>query len=440
MAAKKCIVIGAGLAGLAAAHRASQRGWVVEVLEADSRYGGRVVTEIHKPRSGPPLIYELGGEWIGTHHKELIKLCEEFKLDRMDHQYAFGFWDPNKPKRFERFPAGRFPFPPHLEKKFKDLMSQVRNQQNDDCKNKELDRIDWWTKLKEIGFNDEELERRDLMDSTDFGESIRHTSAYAGAGEYASSDKFDEMDTKIRTGNSSLSDALVASILERGGAVCLNQRVTRIVQKNGVVQVTAGTRPPMTADACICAIPAPGLNKIDWDPLLPAEQSQAAEQLQYARIVKTAVLFSERFWKNALPHPRKAGFSMFSSRVSDFCFESTFQQDGKEGIICSYAVGDKADDIANEKPKDLADWIAGDLHLALGGPKVHGTFLKQKAWQKEPHIGGAYAFYRPGQFDVLSTLARPHMRVLFAGEHISDSWQGFMEGAIETGQAAADAL
>ena len=56
-------------------------------------------------------------------------------------------------------------------------------------------------------------------------------------------------------------------------------------------------------------------------------------------------------------------------------------------------------------------------------------------------IGGAYAFYRPGQwFTVRPILSRPHGRVSFAGEHLSEPWQGFMEGAVETGQTAAARL
>jgi monoamine oxidase len=74
-------------------------------------------------------------------------------------------------------------------------------------------------------------------------------------------------------------------------------------------------------------------------------------------------------------------------------------------------------------------------------PRKPAVYLNQKAWQHEKSIGGAYAFYRPNQwFKVLPALARPHGRVMFAGEHLSDAWQGFMEGAVETGEAAADAL
>ena len=66
--------------------------------------------------------------------------------------------------------------------------------------------------------------------------------------------------------------------------------------------------------------------------------------------------------------------------------------------------------------------------------------IESMPWQRDRHTGGAYAVYRPGQwFTVRPTLQRPHGKVLFAGEHLAD-WQGFMEGAVVTGEAAAKAL
>ena len=62
------------------------------------------------------------------------------------------------------------------------------------------------------------------------------------------------------------------------------------------------------------------------------------------------------------------------------------------------------------------------------------------AWQRDVYTDGAYALYRPGQwFGLRPILQRAHGKVLFAGEHLAD-WQGFMEGAIETGEGAASAL
>jgi monoamine oxidase len=440
LAKKKCIIIGAGLAGLAAAYRAVQKGWEVDVLEADERYGGRVYTRRHLRQGRDPLVYELGGEWIGAQHKRMIELTDEFELTRMDHRYALSFWQEGK--AFKKYPAGAFPFPRTIKKKFDKFCGQVRRHKNDDAWNKNLDRIDWWTRLKEMGFDEKELERRDLMDSTDSGESSRHTSAYSAASEYASSDKFDEMGQKIEGGNDRLSDAFVKAINAKGSSLFTKQVVTTIKQANGIVKATTRAGRKFEGNACICAIPAPCLKKIQWDPPLSEQHRKHAEELQYARIAKTAVLFHSRFWDKKWHRSKGSGFSMFSNRVSDFCFESTLGQDGPEGIICSYAIGDKADDLANERGQSVADWIAGDICEALRVKhKIRGTILHQKAWQLDECVGGAYAFYRPGQwFKVRRALARTHGLVMFAGEHLSENWQGFMEGAVETGEAAAKKL
>src|ERR1700750_3388901 len=57
-----CIVVGAGLSGLAAAFTLKKAGWNVTVLEARDRLGGRVVS--HTFKENPNLVCELGGEWI----------------------------------------------------------------------------------------------------------------------------------------------------------------------------------------------------------------------------------------------------------------------------------------------------------------------------------------------------------------------------------------
>jgi monoamine oxidase len=440
---RHCVVIGAGLAGLAAAYRLIQNGWTVDVLEAHAdRIGGRVFTGRYKPKGQRKLIYELGGEWIGNDHDRMIDLCDHFHLKLMPHRYSFNFWV--RGKLSDKYAPGASPFSETSQDAFAGLSEQVKN--NDDCENKDLDRIDWRTKLKKIGFSEEELDRRDLMDSTDFGESIRHTGAFVAASEYVFSNRFDEMDMKIVGGNDRLPRALEKAInaaarSKKQPAVCLNSRVKQIDQSQGGVVVTTHDGKTFPADACICAIPAHGLRKIHWDPPLPDDQGKAAEELQYARIMKTAVFFREKFWveKNA---DGKSGFSLFTNRASDFVFESTFGQDSSGGILCSYAIGDKADDLANETHPDLARWIGGDVQKALNVKrKVHGEYIDHKAWQTEESIGGAYAFYRPGQwFNVRPALQRSHERVAFAGEHLSEDWQGFMEGAVETGEAAADSL
>jgi monoamine oxidase len=178
---KHCLVIGAGLAGLAAAHRLLENKWSVEVLEADTnRLGGRVFTKRVISRGKPDLVYELGGEWIGTSHKRVIQLCDDFRLKRMPHRFAFAFVEEGRASKF--YKPGKLPFSSRENAAFKRFQKSARKMSS--CQEKELDRMDWWTKVAELGFSTKSLLRRDLMDSTDFGESIRHTSAFVGATEY----------------------------------------------------------------------------------------------------------------------------------------------------------------------------------------------------------------------------------------------------------------
>ena len=434
---RSCIIIGAGLAGLAAAHYLSRRRWSVTVLEAQNRLGGRVLS--HRfPDS--PLVCELGGEWIGDNHPTIKRLCKTLNLKLIPHQYEFSFWNGSAHEAVKIYRPGAWPFSPAAKERFDRFTREFKRYSPE--QNEALDQLDWWTHLRiNLNFSESELLLRDLMDSTDFGETIRMTSAFSAASEYITSDPTDEMDFKVKGGNDRLVDALVTDIVRHGGNVLQSAKVLEVRQTGSKVRVkVADRRELLAADHCICAIPASCLNDIEWLPKLDPLQSAAADQLQYARIVKTAVLYNTRFWGGSL----NAGFSTFTKRVSDFCFDSTLRQPGNQGILCSYAVGDKADDVAAEPDSDaVMAWLTDDM-IAVTSPNnpysIKPLGITSQVWQRSLPLGGAYAFYRPGQwFTVRPALQEPHRRVHFAGEHIAD-WQGFMEGAVLTGYEAARAL
>ena len=415
-----CIVIGAGLSGLAAAYALTKAGWDVTVLEARDRIGGRVLSYTF-PQTN--LICELGAEWVGANHERVRALCGEFNIELVDHTFDVslmrdgvvkgpGQWDLSTPalQAFEKF-----------IKEFKGYSQQDMSK---------LDHFDWWTWLKKIGFSEDDLVLRDLIDSTDFGESIRQVSAFVAAGEYAESSPANEMDFKMKGGNTRLITELAQRVLQKN--IRTRMPVQEIRQRGGRVSVKANGE-TFTADACICTVPARILNEIRFDPPLPSAHSAAAEELQYSRIVKNSVLYSERFWV-------EEKFSLVSDVTSHFYFHSTKNQPGKEGILCSYAIGEKADVLAAQSERRRMDIITRDIvPFNERAPELART-VTSYAWQRDRYTHGAYAVYRPRQwFTLRPVLQRPHINVLFAGEHLGD-WQGFMEGAIVTGEKAAQAL
>ena len=435
MEKRTCIVIGAGLSGLAAARALSKVGWKVTVLDARERIGGRVFTHRFDDIEGARHLYcELGGEWIGKGHKEMKKLCREFKLEPLlHHAFDFSFLEGGKIK--DRFKVGDWPFSKTALKEFTTLREEAKNWSP---RTQEiLDRKDWWTILRDRGFTSEELLRRDLMDSTDFGESIRQVGGFSAAAEYFTSNKNDEMDFRVKGGNIKIVEGLANAISRGGGSIHLKKEVKKIRQDRKGVRITVSGGHTYQAAFCICTVPARTLTKIRFEPQLPDDQWDAAKQLQYARIMKTVLLFQERFWLDK--HSTK--FSCFTDGASDFVFDSSLYQPEPYGILCSYAIGDKADDlnaVYRAKPEELKRLIQKDLAMIFPDARPNAVAIHAQPWQSDEYTQGAYALFRPGQwFGIRAILREPHMRVYFAGEHLADE-QGFMEGAVVTGQDAAE--
>jgi monoamine oxidase len=414
------------MSGLAAAHKLTQAGWNVTVLEARSRLGGRV----HSHRMGPgnSLVCELGGEWIGDDHDRVRAMCRHFDIGLQRHRFhdvrilsdgrALG------PKPLEEF------FSPRGQRVWREFKTKF--QKYTPREQAWMDRFDWWTWLRFIGMPEEDVRLRDLADSTDFGETIRDVGAYVGAATYLAEgvNATDEMDWKITGGN----ERLPRELARRVGAenIILNAPVQSVTQKRGRVTVRSNDR-QWKCDAVVCTVPTRALQNITFDPPLPARQADAARRLQYARIVKTSVEYAERFWKDD-------AFALVSDTTTHFSFHSTQKQKGTHGILTSYAVGDKADVLAAQSPARRRDVVAREMGQIFPQAPGLARGVASMAWQRDRLTQGAYAIYKPGQwFSLRPLLARPHGKVLFAGEHLAD-WQGFIEGAVNTGEAAADSL
>ena len=414
------VVIGAGFAGLAAAMKLKNAGWKVTVLEARDRIGGRVFSHKFK---GTDLICELGAEWVGESHERIKALCRDFNIPLQKHQFEDFLLRDGRVYR-----PGQWSFSPQAKAAFEKLIAGY--DKLTPLQQRRLDRYDWWNYLEKIGFSQDDLLLRDLMDSTDFGESIRHVSAFAALAEYAESSAHNEMDYKMTGGNSRLAEEFAKRI--DSSNIRLNSPVIEVKQFKGTVTVKTAVE-SLRCDAVICTVPTQSLLKIKFDPPLSAAQQSAAEQLTYARICKNSVLYDERFWK-------AENFSLVSDTTSHYYFHSTQNQPGRQGILTAYAIGEKADVLASQSDERRMKIVAGDLaDFDKDAPRL-ARGIASYAWQRDPFTDGAYALYRPGQwFGLRPILQRSHGKVLFAGEHLAD-WQGFMEGAVETGESAAGQL
>lgn len=419
----KVIIIGAGFAGLSAAFYLYKKNIDFVILEARNRISGRVFSYTIDPSEN--LVIELGAEWVGNSHKRLQDLCNEFGLELKNNQF-----ESHLIYQGQYFKNGQWDYSGDWNMKFKSLLEGYTRMNDDD--KKKLDHIDWWRYLVNNGCSGRDLDLRELLDSTDFGETIRQVSAFAALAEYAESSEKNEMDLKIKGGNSSVANSIADKIGR--DKILLSHKVSRVVQdKKKGVKVICSDGKEFAGDKIICTVPGFSAMQINWEPVLPTNQWQALNELQYARINKNPLLFTERFWK-------EENFDMITDQSPHYFYHATKNQNSKKGVLISYTIGDKAAVVANQSEEWRTNMIQQTLQPHFGDVKSMLEKQTNYFWGNDEFSRGAYAIYGKGQwFTLRPILQQSHMHTHFAGEHLAD-WQGFMEGAINTGEEAASRI
>ena len=131
---------------------------------------------------------------------------------------------------------------------------------------------------------------------------------------------------------------------------------------------------------------------------------------------------------------------MVTDETPHYFYHATKNQNSEQGALISYAVGDKAAVIAAQSKSFRAEMV--NQTLAPHFEDVSGLINDQISyyWGNDPYSHGAYAIYDTGQwFTTRKVLKKRFFNTFFAGEHLAD-WQGFMEGAVNTGEEAAEKI
>ena len=187
------------------------------------------------------------------------------------------------------------------------------------------------------------------------------------------------------------------------------------------------------SDYLLFALPASLLRRIPISPALPAQQHDAIARLKYGRATKTLLQFSRRFWR-APGRPRAFGSALPFGAVWD----GNEEQRGQPGILSLLAGGSASDAtraiVARDGIKGLAsslDWLGPQ-----GGAPVIAS--RQIGWDTGPVGARRLCVLRSGVRSVAARMARAALRpALLRGRAHEHQWQGYMNGAVESGRRAA---
>lgn len=427
------LVAGAGLAGLTAARDLMAMGADVTVIDARDRVGGRVWTA--RDRFADSQHAEAGGDMIDEGHGAIRALAAELGLTLtriLRDGFGYARADGNGRTRIAPRSASRGW--ERLSGALSDLDDRYRlvEKRWDSPITADLARRSVSNWLDEVN-GDADLRATTTALRGFFLADPDELSLLALVDQFASDGQPGPWRTyRITGGNDRLSSALATPLAER---LKLNTALVAVSHRGKGVRASvknARQTSQIQCDYLLIALPATLLRRIPITPALPAPQHAAIASLKYGRATKTLMQFSDRFWR-AAGRPRAFGSDLPLGAVWD----GNEEQRGHAGILSLLAGGSASDDTRALTSTDGITGLVRSLDW-LGSDRADLVAWHQVGWDADPWARGGYAFFDPA-FDpgLRAWLARPCGRLFFAGEHTSFQWQGYMNGAVESGQRAA---
>jgi monoamine oxidase len=438
-------IVGGGIAGLHCAHVLRKSGITADIYEASDRTGGRIWSRTGLFHSGQSV--EIGGSFIDSGHKDMFDLCREFKLPLIDMAddagptetaYYFGgrhYSDREVLEALQPFVARMTKDAEWLEKDWDALQS--------DKVVRALDNTGIAAYLSDIGVSGWLKALLEVAFVTEYGLDADEQSCFnmlsligldTSAGRW---EAFGESDERycIKGGNQRVVDSLARRHEDH---IRTGWRLARVSGgEDGYTLAFEGRSREVRADIVVLALPFTLLREVEMKLDLPEEKRLAIAELGYGTNAKLIIGTSARPW-------RVAGYAggIFSDEAFQLAWEDSRRQAGEGGAITMYSGGKPGVDVGEGAPNAQVERMLPGLNKAFPGMQeaFNGKSFRMH-WPSYAYAKASYACYRPGQWTTIAGHEiTPVGNLLFAGEHCSDAWQGFMNGGAETGRMAAEAI
>ena len=435
-------VVGGGIAGLTAARRLSASGIDVVVLEGRDRVGGRTLNlELEDGE-----ILEIGGEWVGPTQDRVLALISELGIETFP-TYCEGKNVLELGGRISTY-TGTIPRVSPLV-----LLELDRVRRRLARMQKEVPLEDPWN-----------APHAGEWDATPFSQWISGTTrsrrvldlfrAAAAVVWGADPSEFSllwalfymrsggGLDALLDTRGGAQQDRLVGGSQEisirlardLGDRVVLGTRVTRMVpDERGVsIETSLGST---RARRAIVSLPPPLCKGIEIDGSLGVGRAQLASRMPMGAVIKATAVYSTPFW-------RAKGFS--GEAVSDrgpVCttFDNSPYGSDKGAMLGFIGAREAAAHIrlgTSERRRTTLESFA----RLYGDEALHPLAYHEQAWAEEDLSGGGpVCSPTPGTLSAYGDALRsPVGRLHWAGSESSTVWAGYMDGAVRSGERAAD--
>jgi monoamine oxidase len=432
---KKIVIIGAGLAGLTAAHELKAAGYDVTLLEARDRVSGRVVSFNNFV---PGRWVEGGGELIGSNHPLWAAYAKKFGLELLEVPDTSADWpvviDGKLLTDSEAEP---------LWDGLDDILASIGDDAGpvlddtpwDSANAKTLDLMTIPDKVMSVDVP--EIAKKaiiaDFVSETGVPSDRQSYLALLAAVKGGSMEKY-WTETEVyhcKGGNQQLAQKLAAEI----GAehILLNMPASAVTIGADNVVVACADGRSFSGDDVILTVPPSVWDQIAFDPPLPP-----LLQPQMGHNVKYLISLKNRFWLNDNLSPE----SLSNGNVQA-TWELTAGQEGDGPVgMLAYSGGPSADAM-RAIPADQRDAAYAE-ELKQRYPHYTEAFVASRFmdWPAVPWTRASYSFAAPGEVTTMGPILHEGIggRLHFAGEHSCYKFAGYMEGALTSGVTVARRL
>jgi monoamine oxidase len=424
---KKIVVAGAGLAGLSAAYELVQPGHDVTVIDARDHPGGRVLTLRDTFADGQ--YAEAGAETFADTHNHVQHYIQALRLETVP-AWNYGKLASVVVRNGQSSPSAATA---SLSRKYvapavKEIGDPLAPGWPSANVLRQFDRISMTEMLRSRGASPEEIAALQVIYSDSWDNGTAPDSALCLLRDEAIARQGASF--RIRGGNDQLPKALAQSLGARVHYRTTLERVHQDKKRVTVTVNTSGRRSQISADYLICAIPFPVLRSVEISPAFSEGKQRAIRELSYNSVTRVYVQSPARSWV-------ADGLSGYAA--TDFpigtVWDCTEGQPGARGILECYTSGERARRLASLSESQRIRTVVENLQKVF--PGVNGEKFASVAWDADPLVKGAFAWFKRDQMStLLPHIARREGRVFFAGEHTSP-WFGWMQGALESGNRAA---
>lgn len=436
------------MAGLNAAYTLRKNGVHSTIFEAAARTGGRMWSATGM--LAPELTTELGGEFIDTGHDDMFALTKEFELPLLDMNDDANaglvedacFFGGRHYREAEVVEAFR-PVAAKMQSDFEGLGETIDYQNEGNAGT--FDRMSLAEYLQRLGGAGFLVSLLEVAYVTEFGLDAHEQSALnlltlIGLDTADGFAVFGESDEryKVRGGNQRATDELTRRLVPQ---IVPGHRLVAAKSRGSGFVLTfdrkSGGSLDLNADFVVMTIPFSVLREVDIKVDLPPVKRLAINELGYGTNAKLLVGFHAPAW-------RTLGYA--GNVLTDEAFQlgwdnSRLQKSAQAGFTM-YSGGKAGIAAGHGTPEDQAHrFLPGLTAVFPGVAERRNGRVERFHWPSFPQSRGSYSCYKPGQWTTIRGAESESVGNLhFAGEHCSRDFQGFMNGAAETGRQSAERL